>query len=90
MSDPGRPPTAALVDALDVARHAKVGFATGVLVAVTAYLYRVLGLLGPVRDPRVSPLLFLLLAFVLATSVGTLVTLLLVGRTAIGKAREGS
>jgi len=79
-----------VVEALDVVRHAKVGFAVGFLVAIAAYLYRVLGLLGPVRDTRGSPLLFLLLAFVLAVSLGLLVTMLLVARSAIRLARESA
>jgi len=79
-----------VIDALDVVRHAKVGFAVGFLVAIAAYLYRMLGLLGPVQDPRGSPLLFLLLAFVLAVSFGLLVTMVLVARSAIGLARESA
>lgn len=76
------------MEALNVVRHAKVGFAVGVAVAALVYVYRVFELLGPVRDPRGSPWLFLLLAFVLAVGVGVLVTLMLVSRAAIEYARE--
>lgn len=88
MSDRGRPATAALIEALDVSRHAKVGFAIGAAVAAVVYLYRVLELLGPVRDTRGSPFLFLLLAVVLAVAVGVLVTTVLVVRAAVRLARE--
>lgn len=79
-----------MIDALDVVRHAKVGFAIGFVVAIAAYLYRVLGLLGPVQDTRGSPLLFLLLGFVLAVSLGLLITMVLVARTAVRLARESA
>lgn len=86
--EPERPPTAALIDALSVVRNAKIGFAVGALVAVVAYAYRVFELGGPVQATRGSPLLFLMLAFVLAASAGALVTVALTLRSAIRLARE--
>ncbi len=90
MSDRGRPATAALIRALDVSRHAKVGFSIGAVVAIGVYLYRVLELLGPVRDTRGSPFLFFLLAIVLAVALGVLITTVLVVRAAIRLARESA
>lgn len=84
MSDdvPGRPPGAELARALDVPRNARRGFGTGLALAAGLYLVRVLELFGPFAGSREYPLLgpegyFLLLAFVLATTVGLLVTALL-------------
>uniref|UniRef100_UPI00373AE4B6 DUF7536 family protein n=1 Tax=Halococcus sediminicola TaxID=1264579 RepID=UPI00373AE4B6 len=85
---PERPPTARFVAALSVARNAKIGLASGVAVALLAYLYRVLELLGPSADTRGSPLLFLLLALTLALAVAALVALGLTLVSAYRLARE--
>ncbi|XVH30331.1 DUF7536 family protein [Haloferacaceae archaeon DSL9] len=79
---PERPPTAMLVRALNVRRNATVGLAVGALLAVAAYLFRVLELFGPFAGTREYPILgpegwFLILAFVLAVSTAGLVTIVL-------------
>jgi hypothetical protein len=74
---PERPPTAAFMAALSVARNAKIGLATGVAFAILAYVYRVFELLGPTADTRGSPLLFLLLALTLALATAALVAVVL-------------
>ncbi|WP_049902450.1 DUF7536 family protein [Halococcus agarilyticus] len=90
MSDdaPERPPTAEFAAALSVPRNAKIGLAAGVGVAVCIYAYRVFELLGPVADPRGSPLLFAVLAVTLAFGSATLVTVLLTLVSAYRLARE--
>ena len=80
--------TRELASALDVRRNAAVGFGSGVVLATLAYAFRVGELAGPTADTRGSPALFLLLAFVLAVSVGLLVTAALTIRTAVRLARE--
>ena len=80
--------TRELARTLDVRRNAAVGFGSGVVLAVLAYAFRVGELAGPTADTRGSPALFLLLAFVLAVSVGLLVTAALTVRTAVRLARE--
>ena len=74
--------------ALDVRRNAVVGFGSGVVLALLAYAFRVGELAGPTADARGSPALFLLLAFVLAVSVGLLVTAALTVRSAVRLARD--
>ncbi len=74
--------------ALSVARNAKIGFASGVAVAVLAYLFRVFEVLGPSADTRGSPLLFLTLALTLALAVAALVALALTLVSAYRLARE--
>jgi fucose permease len=79
---PERPPSGGLVQALSVPRNAKVGLAAGLLLAVGAYLVRVLELFGPFAGSREYPVFgpegwFLMLAFVLATATALLVTALL-------------
>lgn len=79
---PGRPPANGLADALRIRRNAGVGFAVGIAVAVAAYLFRVLELVGPFPGARRYPVVgpegwFLVLAFVLAVSTALLVTALL-------------
>ena len=71
---PDRRSTAAIAEALDLRRNAAIGFGAGVLVAALAFAFRVGELAGPTADTRGSPVLFLMLAFVLAVTVGTLVT----------------
>ncbi len=71
-----------MAEALSVRRNAAVGVSVGLLLAVTAYLFRVLELAGPFGGTRQFPLLgetgwFLALAFVLASSTALLVTSLL-------------
>lgn len=80
--------TRELASALDVRRNALVGFGSGVVLAILAYAFRVGELAGPSADTRGSPALFLLLAFVLAVSVGLLVTAVLTVRSAVRLARE--
>jgi hypothetical protein len=87
-----------LIEALGVARNARIGFAVGIGLAVLMYAYRVAELGGPI-NPAVngtgsatatpeSPALFLMLAFVLATSAGALVTALLTVVAAVRLARD--
>jgi fucose permease len=90
---PGRPPSGGLVQALNVPRNAKLGAATGALLAVGVYLFRVLELLGPFAGTRQYPVLgaegwFLLLAFVLASATALLVTAVLTLVSAYRLARE--
>ncbi|WP_426962528.1 DUF7536 family protein [Haloparvum alkalitolerans] len=90
---PGRPPLIALFEEFRVRRNAAVGIGVGVLVAVTAYLFRVLELWGPAGGTREYPVLgpegwFLLLAFVLAIAVGLLVTAALTVATAVSRTRS--
>ena len=80
--------TRELIRVLRVRRHAAVGFGSGVVVALLAYAFRVGELAGPNPDTRASPALFLLLAFVLAVTVGLLVTAALTIRTAFRLGRE--
>lgn len=80
----------ALAIAFGVPRHARVGFTVGTILAAAAYGYRVAGLAGPVADTRGSPGMFLLLAFVLAISIGALITIILTLRTALSLARENN
>lgn len=92
------PGPARLIEALNVARNAKVGFAVGTGLAVLMYVYRVAELGGP-TTPAVngtsgvsatpeSPALFLMLAFVLATSAGALLTGLLTVVAAVRLTRD--
>jgi hypothetical protein len=79
---PERPPSGGLLNALSVPQNAKVGVASGILLAVCAYLFRVLEVFGPFEGTRQFPVFgpegwFLLLAFVLATATAMLVTAIL-------------
>ena len=75
---PDRPPRARLVEALEVRRNAKQGFAAGLLFAVAVYVYFV-----AVPGTRVwSPVLYLGLAFVVAVTTGLLATAVLTALTA--------
>ncbi|MFB6298771.1 MAG: hypothetical protein ABEH65_00745 [Halobacteriales archaeon] len=69
-------------------RNAKIGFALGIGIAVMVYIYRIVELLGPVPATRGSPVLFALLAFVLAISLGSLFTVALTIGTAIRRVRR--
>ncbi|WP_459883051.1 DUF7536 family protein [Halorubrum gandharaense] len=82
-----------LLESLGFYRNAKVGAATGLLLAVALYLVRTLELLGPVVEVRDYPLFgpevwFLLLAFVLAATFGLLVAAGLTVANAVSGARE--
>jgi hypothetical protein len=90
---PARPPSAGLVDALEVRRNALVGVVAGVALAVVVYLVRVFELLGPVggtqRYPGVGPEgWFLVLGFVLASATALLVATALTLVTAYRLTRE--
>jgi hypothetical protein len=79
---PDRPPAGGLAQALDVPRNAAVGAIVGLMVALVAYLFRVLELFGPFAGTREYPVLgpegwFLILAFVLASSTALLVATVL-------------
>lgn len=80
--------TRELIRLLDVRRNAAVGFGAGVAVAALAYAFRVGELAGPVAATRGSPALFLVLAFVLAVTVGLVATAALTARSALRVARE--
>ncbi|WP_224447939.1 DUF7536 family protein [Haloprofundus salilacus] len=94
MSDvPERPQSGGLLQALSVPQHAKVGVASGVALALCAYLFRVLELLGPFGGTQRFPVVgpegwFMLLAFVLATTTAMLVTAALTVVSAYQLARE--
>lgn len=81
-NDADRSPFAALITTFELRRNATLGFAAAIVFAAIAYVYRVAGLAGPVPDTRGSPVLFLLLAFVLAITLGVFLTLILTIRTA--------
>ncbi|MDY6817542.1 MAG: hypothetical protein SVG88_02685 [Halobacteriales archaeon] len=83
-----RSPTVELFRELGLPRNAKIGFALGIGIAVAVYVYRIAELLGPVPDTRGSPVLFALLAFVLAVSMGALLTVTLTVVAAIRRARR--
>lgn len=72
MSDSPRSPTATFLAALEVRRNTKRGFAFGAVLAAVVLVVFVL-----VPGTTRSPLLYLLLAVVLATSAGALVAVLL-------------
>ena len=88
-------PLAALVRALNVPRNVAVGLAAGVLLAAGAYAYRVFELAGPAVESRAFPVLgpggyFLMLAFVLAVTVGMLVAALLTAGSAYRLVRRSN
>jgi hypothetical protein len=79
---PERPPGGGLIRALDVPRNAAIGGVVGLLLAVGAYAFRVLEVIGPFSGTREYPVLgpegwFLGLALVLASATALLVTALL-------------
>jgi hypothetical protein len=80
---PERPGTAALLAAPGVARHAKVGFAVGAVLAL-ALLAMVLGSPEAAQYPV---FLYVALAFVLAVGVGLLLTVVFTVGVAIRRAR---
>lgn len=90
---PEKPPMLALLERCGLWRNAKVGLAVGAAVALAAYLFRALELLGPLGPTRQYPVVgpdawFLLLAFVLAVTFGMLVTAALTVRTAVKETRQ--
>lgn len=76
-----------LLSLLEVRRNLVIGLATGLVIAGLAYVYRVFELGGPTSATRGSPALFLLLALVLALTIGALVATVLTIRRAISIAR---
>jgi len=90
---PARPPSAGLIDALEVRRNALVGAVAGVALAVLVYLVRVFELIGPVAGTQQYPVVgpegwFLVLGFVLASATALLVTTVLTLVTAYRLTRE--
>lgn len=90
---PDRPPSGGLVRALNVPRNAAVGAVVGLLLAVGAYAFRVLEVVGPFDGTRQYPLLgpegwFLGLALVLASATALLVTGALTVASAYRLAKE--
>lgn len=92
MSDqpPERPPRARFVAALSVRRNATVGFGIGAALAVAVYAFFVVVPLAVPSVPTrgLSPVLYLLLAFVVAVTTGLLVTTLLTVASAIRLSRD--
>lgn len=83
MSDSSRSPTATFLAALDARRNAKRGFAFGTVLALAVLLVFVV-----VPGTTRSPVLYLVLAVVLATSVGALAAVLLTVLAAYRLARD--
>jgi hypothetical protein len=91
--EPPDPSVAPLLDALSVRRNAAVGAATGVALAVLAYVFRLTRVAGPFAGTREFPVLgetgwFLLLSFVLASAAALLVTTLLTLVSVVGLVRS--
>jgi hypothetical protein len=82
-SDRPRSPTATFLAALDAPRNAKRGFAFGIALTLAVLVVFVL-----VPGTTRSPLLYLVLAVVLATSSGALATVFLIAIAAYRLARE--
>jgi uncharacterized membrane protein HdeD (DUF308 family) len=82
-SETGRSGVAALVEALDVPRHARRGFAAGTLLAVGLFVFFVV-----VPDSGGSPVAYTALSVVFAVAAGLLVTGVLVAASAYRLARE--
>lgn len=80
---PERPPMANLIDALEVRRNAKRGFAAGILFAAAIFTFFVV-----VPGTYRSPLLYVGLAFVVAVTTGLLATTILTALTARRLARD--
>lgn len=81
--------TAAFLDALRVARNAKIGVAVGVVFGALMYVVRVFELRGPAPDGVGGPVLFLALAFVLAFGTAVLVTIVLTSVSAYRAVQRG-
>lgn len=85
----GRSSLVTFAKALGLRRNATLGFGLALLIAAGAFIFRVERLIGPTYDVRGSPLLFLLLAFVLFVNLGLLLTFVLLAISAIRQARAG-
>ena len=81
---PDRPGTAAFLAALGVAQNAKVGFATGTVLALALLALVVRG----AETAQYPVFLYAALAFVLAVGVGLLLTAVLTVGVALRRARE--
>ncbi|MFC4249173.1 hypothetical protein ACFOZ7_19945 [Natribaculum luteum] len=81
---PERPPTARFLDALEVKRNAKIGLLSGVVVATALFVFFVA--LAP--DTRGSPIYYVGLAFVVATTLAGAIAVVLTIRSAIALSRE--
>jgi hypothetical protein len=81
------PSLVALLIALDVRRNALVGLAVGTVLAILAYVYRVI-VVDPAPGVESSPLLFGALAVTLALSAAAFVALVLTIGSAIRRARS--
>jgi len=73
----------ALVEALNVPRHARRGFVTAAIVTVTVFVFFI-----TIPDAQRSPLLYITLSFVLFVSLGGLITALLAAGSAIRQVRR--
>lgn len=85
---PERPPLKPVLAELRVKRNATIGIGVGLVVAILAYGYRVV-IVDPAAGAITSPLLFGLLAFVLAITFGMLVAIALTVGTVIARIRTG-
>jgi hypothetical protein len=87
---PERPPSARLIDALGVVDHAKRGLAVGLALAVAVFgFFVVLPLVDPGTQARPeSPVLYLALAFVVATTGTLLVASALAVRAVAGRVMD--
>lgn len=83
-------PTANFLAALRVRRNAAIGLLSGVVLAVAVYAYFVAipALVPAVPARGRSPLLYLLLAFVVAVTTAMLVATALTGVSAVRLSRE--
>lgn len=70
---PERPPTSNLVEALNLRRNAAFGFTLSIVFTALVYVYRVV-LVGHVTGQAGTPTAYLALGFVLAFSLGALLT----------------
>lgn len=77
------PGPGALVRALNVPSHAKVGFLAAALLTATMFVFFVV-----IPDAQRSPLLYAALALVLFVSLGGLITALLTAGSAIRQVRQ--
>jgi hypothetical protein len=84
---PERPATAKLIEALNVRRNAAVGFAVSIALTAIVYVYRVV-LIGEVAGQAGTPVYYLALGFVLAVSLGALLTAVLTFVSARRLARD--
>ncbi|WP_458207425.1 DUF7536 family protein [Haladaptatus sp. NG-SE-30] len=73
---PERPATANLIRALKVRRNAIIGFTVSLLFTALVYVYRVV-MIGEVTGQAGTPVTYLALGFVLALTLGALLTTVL-------------